>query len=181
MKALYILAFFVFSSMLILSSCTQTEETPVNIDNTSINISEEIIPESEIEFEINCLIQEDGLCAAQAQTSDGWTIGYVKLINILEMTNNESFDKISSSNLPEEKVKEFGPEITKEVFDSSRKIIRVAESKYDDEYNMIKISPKYDELDDAWIWQVSFYKESVNKPDEIIYVDFEGNEAIELE
>ncbi|MDK2907784.1 MAG: hypothetical protein PWQ87_242 [Candidatus Woesearchaeota archaeon] len=181
MRSLYILAFFVFSSMLILSSCTQTEENPENINVTNISEDAYFMPESEIEFEINCLVQENVLCAAQAQTSDGWTIGYVKLSTVLEMTENKSFEKISSSDLFEEKLKEYGPEITKEVFDSSRKIIKLAESNYDDEYNMLKISPTYNDLDDAWIWQVSFYKESVNEPNEVFYIDFEGNEIIELE
>ncbi|MDI3544182.1 MAG: hypothetical protein PWQ28_463 [Candidatus Woesearchaeota archaeon] len=180
MKSLYILAIFVLSSMLILSSCTQTEENTENINATNIS-EDDFMHESEIEFEINCLVQDNGLCAAQALTSDGWTIGYVKLSTILEMTENKSVEKISSSDLSEEKLKEYGPEITREVFDSSRKIIKIAESNYDDEYNMLKISPIYNDPDDAWIWQVSFYKESVNEPNEVFYIDFEGNELIELE
>ena len=183
MKWTYVLlAILVIFGGLLLVSCTPEQSIiplgPSTEKQTQENETEPQQPSqpSKTEFQINCKVQEGDLCAAQAQTLKGWTLGTVPL-SIAEQLLEEGSSIADSKDLSAEQISEFSQTIASYVYNSSRKILSLAEEEYDEEYNVVKVVPQY--LDEQWVWQVSFFQEDLEEPDEEIIVDFQGEEIFD--
>jgi hypothetical protein len=55
--------------------------------------------------------------------------------------------------------------------------LSLAEDEYGEEYNVVKVVPQH--AQEEWVWQVSFFQEDLEEPDEVILVNFKADEIVD--
>lgn len=188
MKWTYI--FLAILSVFLLVSCTPEETVPVGppSENETQDDNETLPqpPQSEkqpekTEFVVNCKIQQDNLCAAQAQTTEGWTLGTIPFELAQQLVDGDTGDEtafeVSSEELSKEQISSFSERIASYVYNSSNKVLSLAEDEYGEEYNVVKVVPQH--AQEEWVWQVSFFQEDLEEPDEVILVNFKADEIVD--